>query len=88
MATRFVKKISNDRLTDLFQSQNSFFLEDSQLPPTSVLGNFYNIFGFELPHILYLGKSKLLKECAFRFLGSERATPKSRRVVERRQSLG
>lgn len=44
------------------------FLEDPQLVSTSVLGNIYNIFGFDPLFNLHLGSAKLLKNVNSSFL--------------------
>lgn len=68
---------ANDLFRSRFLFNNSTFLEDSKLAPTSVLDNIYNVFRFELLHNLRVGISKLLKDYKFKFIGSDRVITKS-----------
>lgn len=83
----FRKKNSDDRCEGLIQSQNVFFIEDSQLESTSVLGKVHDILGFKHLLHLHLDVSKLMKECTFKFLVSNRVMTKLGAVVEQSQLL-
>lgn len=79
----------NDCLKDLPLSQNAFFSEKSQLALilVSVLGKNYEIFGFGPIQNLHLGMSKLLNECTFKFISSDRVIVKPSGVERQRRSL-
>lgn len=66
------RKNADDRRKDLSISQNAFSFEDSQFVSTSILSKVYDIYGFEPLQNLDLGIFKLLKECTFKFIGSDR----------------
>lgn len=70
-----------------FLSRNPFVLEIAQLASTSLLCTVYNIFRFELLHELHLSVSKLLKDCLFMFIVSERVMSKPDGVERQRQPL-
>lgn len=80
------KKTANHRLKDLSPFRNASLMEVSQFASTSVLGKICNIFGFEPLQDLYLGTSKLRKECSFKFLGSDSVMMKPAGGVEQKNS--
>lgn len=51
--------------------QYILLLEGVQLVPRYLFYRLYDIFGFELLQILQLSISKPLKECTFKYLGSD-----------------
>lgn len=72
-------KDANDCLEDFSLSQNASSLRDSQLESTSLLVKVYNMLDFEPLHNLHKRKSKLLKECTFKFHGPYRAMTKPKK---------
>lgn len=81
------RKSGNDYHKDLFLSENESFIEESQLASASVLVKVYNMFGFELLQNPQSDILKLLEECTFKFIGSNRVMREPGGVAEQRQLL-
>lgn len=77
----------NSHLKYLSLFKNKSFFENSELGFTSVLDKVYNIYGFEMLHILHLSIPMPLKECTFKFLVSLRLMTKPGSVNEHRKPL-
>lgn len=79
------KKVASDCRKDLSLSPNLSLLEHSQLGPTTVLGKVYNKVSCEPLRDPHLRKSKMLKECKFKFVGLDRVMTKTGVVEKRRK---
>lgn len=81
------KKRANNPLKNFSPIKKACVSEESQLAPTFVLDNIYNVFGFETLHDLHMCTAELLKECTFKMLGSDRVKSKPGGIVEQGQVL-